>query len=493
LLKDRDETWPDGSEEPGSAGGPGGWEAPGAARTVGTRPSGGAPWLASDGRWYPAELAPGPPPPTAGPPWQTFPGSAPWADPPRLAPSGSGRGHRVALVFLVVLAGLIGIGVVVRIVRAGFGGHGPTASAGNPTPAQTVPTLPAPTSLYRPPMAADGDPQLLPFAPPLVVPTRPSAASVPAVLYAVTAGPTLVTPAAASAVVSALWPLRAQAIAGQDAVTLGHIEDASALAVDGNRGHCGCNLTDHFGPILSQSVLVPKATQYPAEFYAEVATTLNSTAWFAQLVFTRQSVNDPWRLSFSGGYEPANTAQAISKAPKPGADGYAPAVDPQLQTIAARQPAALAAYWQYWRDHGVAPVTGLTTWTPGFLTDGWGRTIVAAGRPGQVNTGNGLIGYYRYDTGSDQPTYVFSLLPNEQLVCSTIRQQNTWTGTPGKPDVFQPLARTNWGEEVAPGVYRAMHQNDLWSPCIYVYEVAGTLTNAVTGTEPFTLGDVAIP
>ena len=55
-----------------------------------------------------------------------------------------------------------------------------------------------------------------------------------------------------------------------------------------------------------------------------------------------------------------------------------------------------------------------------------------------MNTGNGLVGRYRYGTDPSVTPYVFPLRVNELLVCAPIMRQATWTSPLATPGIEQP-------------------------------------------------------
>ena len=299
-------------------------------------------------------------------------------------------------------------------------------------------------------------------------------------LYSTPGGATVVTPESGTAVVSALWDARGRALAAHDVSALGTFETGSALAVDAAR--CGCGTGDPFGRIRSVTAAVPRFSRFPAHFLAEVSTTLGTDEWLALLVVTRASSDQPWRIAFAGGFIPASPFVI----PQVDAGGYLPAIDPQLRAVAALQPAALATYWQQWKDDGTSSgVTRQSIWVPGVMTDGFGRVAAGAGQQGEVNRENGLVGRYRYQADPRGTTYVYPLQPKELLVCAPVLRQITWTDPIPSRTVSQPPSRDNWGPDLAPGEYRAVMQDDIASPCIVVdLEGAGIAKNDVVGIDP---------
>jgi hypothetical protein len=269
---------------------------------------------------------------------------------------------------------------------------------------------------------------------------------------------------------------------------VGQFETGSALAVDAAR--CDCGNGDPFGLIRSVILVVPRFTQFPAHFLAEVSTTLGPDPWLALLVVTRSSSAEPWRIEFSGGFIPASPLVG----PQVGADGYVLPVESARRALAARQPAALAAYWQSWKDRGSAPeVSSSAIWRPGVMTDGFGRMTARTGRQGQINRQNGLVGRYRYQVDPRENTYVFPLETHELLVCAPVLRQVTWTSPDTTGRVSQPPSRANWDTSIAPGGYSAMLQDDIASPCIIVNFIGGIPSNDVVGIYPEHAVDVPVP
>ena len=367
------------------------------------------------------------------------------------------------------------VGVVIATLLAGV----ITVVNHHSTSRSTTSTTPS----APPSSTANGEPALVPY--PVRAHERvPSRASMPA-LYSLPGGDTVVTPESAKSVVATIWPRRAAALAASDAATLGAFETDSALAVDAARCDCGHS---KFGPIRSVTVAVPRFSRFPANFLAEVSTTFNTDPWLALLVMTRASSDQPWRLAFAGGFIPASPFLQ----PLIGPDGYAAAIAPDVRAVAARQPAALAAYWQYWKDKGNPLAQARSSWKRGVMTDRYGQFIAQVGLQGEVNRENGLVGRYRYQADPKGTNYMFPIRPNEVLVCAPVLRQARWTGPSPKALVYQSLSRANWGPDVAPGGYRAMLQDDIASPCIDASVVGGSAVNDVVGIYPDPVASVGI-
>jgi hypothetical protein len=372
-------------------------------------------------------------------------------------------------------------GNAVISVRDHANAHAPTVTTSPPPSRVTTP--PGQTS-YAPRLTKNGDPVLVPF--PSERESTPRRSSSPD-LYVVAAGPTVATPALAKSVTTAIWTRRSGALRAGDYSRLAAFETGAALTVDRSASLC-CTATEEFGPVKSMVVAVPRLSQFPARFLAEVSATLNGGPWVALLVVTRVSGGQPWRLSFAGGYVPAHPDDPFLE-PLTSADGYAVPMDRGLVGQAVLQPAALAAYWQSWIDHGVAPRPEGNFWMPGFMTDRYGQTKSQDGLQGQMNVHNGLVGRYRYQQDSSAGAYVFPIQPNELLVCAPILRQVTWSGATKDDEPYQPSSRDNWGDQVLPGRYRAIIQDDIASPCIDVaFE-----DNVVLGAPPDTVAFVPVP
>jgi hypothetical protein len=312
-----------------------------------------------------------------------------------------------------------------------------------------------PRPAYEPPRDENGVPKAVPVTLPVAVDAP--RASLPAALYAVPAGSDVVTPDSARATANALWELRRDAIAAGSRKALATFETGSALAVDAGRG-CGCGVSDHFGPIARMNLAVPHAPEFPAWFVADIDTTLNDRAWGAELVFTRASAEQPWRVALAGGGEPLQPGAMFEFATGP--DGFvlrpSPAVKSQGEQLAPR----LADYYQAAKDGRFADGE---LWEPGGLTDQWAAQL-AQNRQGRVHEHNRLQGWYRYAVEPGTQTYVVPLADGGNLACAAIRGQSTFTGPTG---VLQTPARDNWGPDLAPGVYRAVTIFDEYVPCFW--------------------------
>jgi hypothetical protein len=331
----------------------------------------------------------------------------------------------------------------------------------------------SPFDPYHPPLASDGDPKLVPVHALATVDAPRS--SLPEALYAIPSGSDVVTPQSARAAVLALWELRSDAIMSQSRETLATIETGSALAVDAERG-CGCGTVDRFGVAKSTAIAVSHFDAFPASFFAEVDTTLNGSAWMAELVFTRASADQPWRLAFAGGGQPL---QGPGFFPYDiGADGFVSKTPADVEERAARLAPSLAKYWQAHKDGTLVPNSAM--WEPGALTDEWAATI-AVNKQRHVHRGNGLVGYYRYAVVPKSPTFVVALRDRAYLACTPIRDQTTWVGRDGGK-VLQTADRLNWGPSLAPGVYRAVIVTDEHVPCFWFSPNSPTV--AVNGVAP---------
>ena len=423
-----------------------------------------------DGIAWTAHTAPAPP---------SSPSPYGWPGPPVSQPA---TGHGALGWLIGGLAAVVAL-VLAVVVAAALGGASGRSSTATMAPLTGV-TLPA-DRVFHPPLGPDGVPALVTFGPPAVE-IDPPRTSVPPALYAIPAGSDVVTRASAQDVTLAIWTMRRSAIAAQSRTTLAKFETATALAVDAARG-CGCGQPDRFGPADSVTVAVGHSSVFPAQFFAQVSTTLNDTRWSALLVFTRAAPDKPWRLAFTGGGQPL--AGGNSTFPfATGADGYVPSVPAPVAARGARLAPALADLWQAAKT-GTAPV-GAPEWAPGTLTDQWVREITQ-NRQGKINRGYGLTGYYRYAATPLSSTYVVPLLGGEFLACAPILGEGTFLSTNGR-EVYQSTDRLTWGTELAPGTYRAVTTIDEYTPC-FAFTATGNSV-AVNGvTPPDTVAVVGVP
>ena len=408
----------------------------------------GHPGPAAAGVTAPGGWGSWPPPPAHAWPTPLFPSQPPagWWLPPPPPPRGRPGTTRVLVLatiagaLAVVLLGMLAIQVVgpdlATIARA----RGPARSA------------------YIPKLDARGDPAWVPI--PLNVP-KASTAGLPGAMTALSDPGPVVTPAMARSVLSATWELRHEASVQGSASLFAAFETGPALEED--LGRCNCGEPDPFGAMEESSVLVARQAAWPAEFLAQVGTTIGGDPWVQTLVFRRTDASEPWKVVLATGYKPVATP--VLEQPAAGPDGFDA---PPPASVAApvgltALPGALAAYWQGWKDHGADPATQV--FNAGPWTTQEGRTLATYGQ-GKTND-NGLIGRYVFaaDVAKDG-LYVFAA-QGHTLACGVLREEKTWTG-PGGGVVFQDRARSNWGPTVAPGIYRAVIGSNIFEPCFRV-------------------------
>lgn len=408
----------------------------------------------------------GPAPESSGPQWGQWPPGwqqqppppapgygYPWLPPPPPAPPRSGwviagvAGGALVLI-LVILAAILVIPRAAKVLVA-----------------------------YQPPLDARGDPVWHPLSVPAA---GPEASQLPLVNDAPPASGPLVTPVFARGVASQLWTLRTRALDDGDQRLLQAIERGPALEEDSTR--CQCPDEDPFGAVEDLQVLVPRQVSWPAYFLAEVSTTSDGVAWVARLVIVRETSLDPWQIEFAGGDEGA--VLDVPQLTPDGFDAAASPTSPPTSVDATRLPGELAAYWQYWKDHGRAPSS--SPFEPGPYTDGFGETLVQYGQ-GKLNT-NDLIGRYVFRANPADRTYVFATTSG-QIACGTVREQKWWTSRTG---IYQGPDRGNWGPGIAPGVYRADLHETLYQPCFLLSgsRAGSGAAQVVSGTEYDTLDQV---
>ena len=307
-----------------------------------------------------------------------------------------------------------------------------------------------------------------PPQPPSAAAATPTAVPLPAALTASAAasGPS-VRPAEAERVVDALWPLRDTALAQRDVSTLRALETGTALNVDLATMDQGIPperpTPDRTAP--PHQTYVPRQSGWPASFLVEFVTTNSGTPWLEVMILQRDGRDDPWRVAFDTGYVPSSPPPHTDP-PTLDAQGF-DRVTPVTWTDPAGAVTQLARYWQDWIDDGTRPADDVTfapgLWTTRFLD---GR----ASSQGQRDS-NGLPGHYRYFTSSDAPVWTFGVYDGrDDLVCSPMAEQATWTGP-----AHQDAHRQKWGRDLAPGVYRSVTTDSVREACVLVPTTSGPL------------------
>ncbi len=333
-------------------------------------------------------------------------------------------------------------------------------------------------------LAANSNTATLSIPPPKWVPVHidhpvPAAFAIPAALTAANTAPGAeVTPAQAKVIFGDLWTLRNEAFTTHNRSLMAAIESGPALEAD--EVTCSCNARAPRGPILHESVLVPKQSSLPATFLGEATTTFDKKPYVQYLVISRQSASQEWKVVADPGY----SGTGVLDAPANSASGFDQPTAGSSVKASTALPAAVAAYWQTWTDTRHAP--GGTTFAPGRWTTQAGKTL-AKSPEGAVYRQNGLNGYYLYRAGGPGETWTFRTAQG-QVTCGVVRWQTYWTSKNG---TYQQASLDNWGLSVAPGVYRAVVETDIIQPCFVQHP--GQATAVISGQEdPDTLQGVGL-
>jgi hypothetical protein len=307
----------------------------------------------------------------------------------------------------------------------------------------------------------------------------PAAFAIPAALTAASTTPgTEVTPVQAKMIFGDLWTLRNEAFTTHNRSLMAAIESGPALEAD--EVTCSCNARAPRGPILRESILVPKQSSLPATFLGEATTTFDKKPYVQYLVISRQSASQEWKVVADPGY----TGTGLLDNPANSASGFDQPTAGSSVKASTALPAAVAAYWQTWTDTRHAP--GTTTFAPGRWTTQAGKTM-AKSPEGAVYRQNGLNGYYLYRAGGPGETWTFRTASGE-VTCGAVRWQTYWTSHDG---TYQPASLNNWGISVAPGYYRAVVETDIIQPCFIQRD--GQATVVVSGqVDPDTVQGVGL-
>jgi hypothetical protein len=268
----------------------------------------------------------------------------------------------------------------------------------------------------------------------------------------------------AAALFSSFWVLRQTDLVNGSTKALKLIESGMALKTD--EDNCGCGVVP-WGPPLGHSIFVTRQTSFPAYFMtealAEIPATATDSEFFIVLVFQRLAADQPWKVvidSQQGFITKVSPAKFIDQ----------PVVDPEgfdvsglFEFPGGTAPLAgdLAAYWQYWADHGHRPPA--TKLDPGLWTTQRGPSLWqdAHGRPA-----NDIVYHYHWVPGPSKNAWVVPG-PGFEIACGSILDTATLTRPHGF--IYQPPDRSQFPPELAPGNYKSVVWYAVESPCFYAY------------------------
>ena len=281
----------------------------------------------------------------------------------------------------------------------------------------------------------------------------------------------MITVAQASVIFQAIWFLRWQAFLTEDPSVMAAFETGPALESD--EVTCGCMTRGMRGNIKAVHLLVPDSHTFPETFLAEAITTLEGAPYTQYLVISRQSASTPWMVVADPGEKGALRLVVGRK----GHEGFDPSVS---SGFGAQLPAELAAYWQSWASRGGAPAK--TRLAAGTWTTVAGAKL--AKKPsGALTAFNGLIAKYRYEAGDADERWSFAV-HGGTLTCGVVRYQTTWSALGGY--TWQPPDQSNWGDNVAPGLYEDIVDTQIAQPCFF--EQNGHLIAVTSGAmDPDTI------
>jgi hypothetical protein len=291
-------------------------------------------------------------------------------------------------------------------------------------------------------------------------------------------GPVL-TVAQARQVFQAMWSLRNEAFSTENRGLLAEFETGPALEAD--EVTCACGFPSPRGPIIDESLLVPKATSFPATFLGEALTTRKGAPFWQYLVISRQSSSVPWMVVA----DPNDRGKGGLDAPPTGPGGFDVAQPPALATQ--RYEGDLAAYWRSLAETGRGP-TG-TQLAPGKWTTGAPANDLIPIN-GTTWSQNGLVAYQLFRAGEPADLWRFGTKAGG-LTCGVVRVQRYWE-LPGGT-LHQPQSQDMWGPTIAPGTYSAIVSSYIGQPCFMpsaggkVSVIAGYLstdTEVGLGWEP---------
>jgi hypothetical protein len=306
------------------------------------------------------------------------------------------------------------------------------------------------------------------------------AITIPSELYRANApdsGQPLVTSDQALYVATTMWSLWQQALVRNDTRALTQLASPGFL-LRGEIYNCvwpnsGC--VQQRKPLVMSSVVpvVPIQRSYPLYFMAEVTTKAyvqNNSGpdtlepWLEMQILTKASPSSPWRLSFDSGYDgvngsnpptlPIDGTALTCAAPQSDCGYYNPQPDLTPPVAEVQYLPLLARYWQSWKVTKTAPAHTL------FVRDGDTSGFGASIAQSPQDSGN------RYDFHFDaaQGVWSFSAL-GYPMMCGTI--VDTSKQLSGLLPFNQNLDRTNYGMQLAPGLYSSIVTQTTHQTCVY--------------------------
>jgi hypothetical protein len=456
--------------------------APPAAPMPAPQPAAPAPYAPSAPAWQPRQSAADAPTVPAGAPQSAYPSqaaaypSAAYPPPPGYVPPpplptwqppqpGAAKRRRTSLIATGV--GLVLIVAVVAGTAVVGRSNKPLASTATTTPAATPSATPTPT------------------------PTPDAAATLAPLRNAQPApGQPLVTPIEAKQLVSAFWTVREQGLTRRNPDTIHAIEDGAAGEYDAIGCTYGCPPPSP-RPLKDMQVMVPLQKAYPAAFMAQVLTTQfhTSDAMVEIIVFTRKAASAPWFISFDTYYTGVSYLQEFHAGP---GDFDAPG-QPNRSVDVSTLTAQLAAYWQHWKDTGLAPAG--TNFAPGAFSSEQGLDTYHAWIDERAA---GIADHTTYTAGTAQDG-VWSFGVNfehdgsnidefDTLTCGTVRFRAVDTPIAPVRAVVQDTSYEPFGDLLKPGEYGSVTLTGLHESCmltqpngpgIVVEGLAGSQTRVV--------------
>jgi hypothetical protein len=330
-----------------------------------------------------------------------------------------------------------------------------------------------------------------------VAPSPSGIAAIPALLDATPSTPGVtVDEALAHQIVTALWPVREEAIDTGDVALLSTFETGAALEGDtamyGDR-LCGCS-TPFPRTMQWLDLFVPRQTTYPADFLAEVPieATFGRDPGVAFLVFVRASAQSRWSVTLSTGYSIHTTGPPeIYVGPAPSGAFTIPLPGTKVDLDAL--PAGLAAYYAYWSINDKAPPG--TMFAPGFVTSGKGSDVFDHGETDGVD-GPHRVAYTADPTTDGEWSFGgqrFDVTPHLGwiLSCGTVRYEDVFTAGKGAAPLSQPLNQSSWGATLLAGSYSQITQWGVHESCFMIDPAGGP--TVVLGIDGGTTRSSGIP
>ena len=276
-------------------------------------------------------------------------------------------------------------------------------------------------------------------------------------------GPSVVTPAMATAVVRRYWPAHERAFARRDLAALARLSAGPARQWEQAEVGCGCRAISEPRPMLAADYYVPRQAKYPASFVAAVQTATATSFFTEVLVFTKSGPKAQWLVTENSTFALHAGGSSRLDGPASTAGGFDQPVSAAQHRRAESVAAEFAALWQETKDSADIPAdTGfnITGQTQDRLGD------IAAYEQDGVQA-NGLLGHFSFYVAPTDRLVEVAMANGDDLACQPVRETVDYRPRPGGL-IYQDPARHNWGPKLRSGYFHEVITRDAWQTCFRI-------------------------